>query len=208
MSLEIMREAAGVLIAQEKPDLHIDAIPITLSTVGIAMKAILFIYCRTLTYSPSGMTLAQDHRNDVVLNTFGIAIAVLGYYVYWWVDSVGAILIALIILRSWSITAYEQIGLLVGKTASPTFLNKLTYIAATHHPDILQVDTCRAFHVGTDTYVELDIVLPKSMPLEQTHDIAESLQIKLEKIPGVERAFVHSDYSTNHKAEDEHKNPF
>jgi len=208
MSLQIIREAAGVLIEQDMPDLRIDAVPITLSAVGIGMKAILYIYCRTLTYSSSGLTLAQDHRNDVVLNLFGIAVAILGQYVYWWVDSGGAILIALIILRSWSATAYEQIVLLVGKSASRSFLNRLTYIASTHHPDILQVDTCRAFHVGADTYVELDIVLPKGMPLQQTHDIGESLQIKLEKIPGVERAFVHADYSTNHRAEDEHKHPF
>jgi hypothetical protein len=49
--------------------------------------------------------------------------------------------------------------------------------------------------------------LPIEMPLKQSHDIGESLQTKLEKIPGVERAFVHNDYSTDHKAIDEHKLP-
>ncbi|VDM26040.1 unnamed protein product [Toxocara canis] len=32
------------------------------------------------------------------------------------------------------------------------------------------------------------------MKLRQTHDISEALQIKLERLPYVERAFVHCDY--------------
>lgn len=32
------------------------------------------------------------------------------------------------------------------------------------------------------------------MKLRQTHDTSETLQIKLERLPYVERAFVHCDY--------------
>lgn len=49
--------------------------------------------------------------------------------------------------------------------------------------------------------MEVDIVLPPEMPLRDSHDIAESLQIKLESIPSVERAFVHADYETSHRPE-------
>jgi hypothetical protein len=35
--------------------------------------------------------------------------------------------------------------------------------------------------------------------LEVAHDVAESLQIQLEKLPAIERAFVHIDYETSHK---------
>jgi len=76
-----------------------------------------------------------------------------------------------------------------------------------HDPKILKVDTCRAFHVGTGTYVELDIVLSEVMPLRESHDIAESLQKKLELVEGVERAFVHADYEYTHKPDFEHKTP-
>jgi len=110
-------------------------------------------------------------------------------------------LVALIILRSWTFAAYEQIELLVGKSADPEFLQRLTYIAMSHHPEILKVDTCRAFHVGSNLYVEIDIVLPPDMPLIKTHDIGESLQIKLEQIPEVERAWVHLDFEFRHKPE-------
>lgn len=35
--------------------------------------------------------------------------------------------------------------------------------------------------------------------LEIAHDVAEELQMKIEKLPDVERAFVHIDYETSHK---------
>lgn len=37
--------------------------------------------------------------------------------------------------------------------------------------------------------------------LEESHDIAEALQIKLEDLPDIERAYVHIDYETTHKPE-------
>uniref|UniRef100_A0A914S5E5 Cation efflux protein cytoplasmic domain-containing protein n=1 Tax=Parascaris equorum TaxID=6256 RepID=A0A914S5E5_PAREQ len=37
-------------------------------------------------------------------------------------------------------------------------------------------------------------VMDPEMKLRQTHDISETLQIKLERLPYVERAFVHCDY--------------
>ena len=49
--------------------------------------------------------------------------------------------------------------------------------------------------------VELDIVLPENMSLREAHDIGESLQFKLEKVPNVERAFVHLDWNSQHQPE-------
>jgi divalent metal cation (Fe/Co/Zn/Cd) transporter len=37
--------------------------------------------------------------------------------------------------------------------------------------------------------------------LRATHDVAEELQIKLESLPDIERAYVHVDYETTHKPE-------
>jgi len=206
MSLQLLEEAVRSLIGGGESNLNVDALPIILMCIGIGIKILLFLYCR-LQSSSTARILALDHRNDIVVNTFGLTMAIMAHHVKWWIDPIGAMFIALIILRSWSSQAFEQIQLLVGKSASGVFLKKLTYIAMNHHPSIKQVDTCRAFHVGENTYVELDIVLPEDMPLKQTHDISESLQISLEKIEGVERAFVHADYETTHRAQDEHKMP-
>lgn len=37
--------------------------------------------------------------------------------------------------------------------------------------------------------------------LRSSHDVAEELQMKLESLPDVERAYVHVDYETTHKPE-------
>lgn len=80
-------------------------------------------------------------------------------------------------------------------------LQTLTYVARNHHPDVIAIDTVRAYHYGYNYLVELDIVLPRDMPLHLAHDIGESLQNKLEALDKVERAFVHLDYETDHSPE-------
>jgi divalent metal cation (Fe/Co/Zn/Cd) transporter len=69
----------------------------------------------------------------------------------------------------------EQVGPLVGQTAPPQMLNQLTYIALKHHPE-LKVDTCRAFHVGANFFVEVDIVLPPDMPLIKVSTVLIAIQ--------------------------------
>ncbi|KAJ3044016.1 hypothetical protein HDV00_003545 [Rhizophlyctis rosea] len=97
--------------------------------------------------------------------------------------------------------ALQHIQYIVGKSADPDLLQKLTYISVTHDDRIQQIDTCRAYHAGENFFVEVDIVLPADMTVRDSHDIAEALQIKLESLQNVERAFVHIDYETSHKPE-------
>ena len=52
---------------------------------------------------------------------------------------------------------------------------------------------------------QVDIVLPETMTLRKSHDIGETLQLKIERLPEVERAFVHVDYETDHSPFHEHK---
>jgi divalent metal cation (Fe/Co/Zn/Cd) transporter len=39
------------------------------------------------------------------------------------------------------------------------------------------------------------------MTVAESHDIAEALQIKLERLPEIARAFVHIDFETSHMPE-------
>jgi divalent metal cation (Fe/Co/Zn/Cd) transporter len=165
------------------------------------MKLILYIYCTRHRDIPSVKVLAQDHRNDVIFNTTGVILSIVAANTYWWLDPTGAILIAIVIFRSWILTAREHIFMIVGKTANNAFLNKLVYIAMTHDPRIIKVDTCRAYHSGDKVFVEVDVMFDPKMMLQEAHDIGESLQDKFELLPEVDRAFVHLDYETTHKPE-------
>ena len=63
------------------------------------------------------------------------------------------------------------------------------------------IDTVRAYTSGPRLVVEVDVVMDPDESLMATHDVAEELQMKLESLPNVERAYVHVDYETTHKPE-------
>lgn len=49
--------------------------------------------------------------------------------------------------------------------------------------------------------VEMEIVLPGSMTVAESHDIALDLQDKIESLPDVERAFIHVDHLRRERLE-------
>ncbi|CAL9208725.1 metal tolerance protein 4-like [Musa acuminata AAA Group] len=164
------------------------------------VKLALWLYCRT-----SGNKIvrayAKDHYFDVVTNLLGLAAAILGDKFYWWIDPAGAIILAIYTISNWSGTVWENAVSLVGQSAPPEMLQKLTYLVLRHHPQIKRVDTVRAYTFGVLYFVEVDIELPEDLPLKEAHAIGESLQIKIEELPEVERAFVHLDFECDHKPE-------
>lgn len=52
----------------------------------------------------------QDHYFDVITNVVGLAAAVLGDEFYWWIDPVGAIVLAVYTITNWSATVLENAG--------------------------------------------------------------------------------------------------
>ncbi|KAK3027150.1 hypothetical protein RJ639_041251 [Escallonia herrerae] len=171
------------------------AIMITATLVKLA----LWLYCRS-----SGNDIvrayAKDHYFDVITNVVGLVAAVLGDKFLWWIDPVGAIVLAIYTIINWSGTVYENAVSLVGQSAPPEVLQKMTYLVI-RHPQVKRIDTVRAYTFGVLYFVEVDIELPEDLPLMEAHAIGESLQIKLEKLPEVERAFVHLDFECDHKPE-------
>ncbi|XP_061374372.1 metal tolerance protein 11 [Gastrolobium bilobum] len=164
------------------------------------VKFLLMIYCRSFN-NEIIKAYAQDHFFDVITNVIGLIAALLANYVYGWMDPVGAIILALYTIRTWSLTVLENVNSLVGRSAAPEYLQKLTYLCWNHHKAVRHIDTVRAYTFGSHYFVEVDIVLPADMPLQEAHDIGESLQEKLELLPEIERAFVHLDYEFSHKPE-------
>ncbi|EQL31327.1 uncharacterized protein BDCG_16219 [Blastomyces dermatitidis ER-3] len=65
-----------------------------------------------------------------------------------WIPS-GAICIALPILFSWVATAFDNVWLLVGKTAPREFVDKCIYVGSTHDWRIQEVDTVKEIREKT-----------------------------------------------------------
>ncbi|KAL6283136.1 hypothetical protein ACE6H2_014065 [Prunus campanulata] len=164
------------------------------------VKFVLMAYCRRFK-NEIVRAYAQDHLFDVITNGIGLASAVLAIRFYWWIDPVGAIIIALYTMGNWAKTVMENVWSLIGKTAPAEYLAKLTYLIWNHDKEIKHIETVRAYTFGGNYFVEVHIVLPGDMSLSHSHNIGETLQEKLENLPEVERAFVHVDFDITHRPE-------
>ncbi|CAK7230525.1 hypothetical protein SCUCBS95973_007603 [Sporothrix curviconia] len=171
-------------------------------SIAFATKFALFLYTWALKDRYSQVyILWQDHRNDLLINGFGLLTSVGGSKLIWWIDPAGAILLGVIVSTIWLRTAFTEFMLLVGVVASVETQQLITYVCVTHSPAVQQIDTVRVYHSGPRLIAEVDVVMPQDATLGETHDVAEELQSKLECLPDIERAYVHVDYETTHKPE-------
>src|SRR6185312_11860846 len=115
-SIELIVTAGQTFVSGES-DIQFDALSIALVATALFTKVLLYLYCRALTQYPSAMIFAQDHFNDVCLNSTGIIFGLLAKHFAWWIDPTAAIIIALLIFRSWATTGSEHIRQLVGVSA-------------------------------------------------------------------------------------------
>ncbi|GJX56970.1 metal tolerance protein 9-like protein [Tanacetum coccineum] len=170
LGFQILLESARQLIAQTHPDMNHDnekwVIGIMVSVTVV--KFLLMVYCRRFK-NEIVRAYAQDHLFDVVTNSVGLASTVLAVRYKWWIDPLGAIVIALYTISTWARTVMENVKQLIGRSAPPDFLAKLTYLIWNHHEEIKHIDT-----------------------------IGEMLQEKLEQLAEVKRAFVHIDFEFSH----------
>ncbi|CRK20246.1 hypothetical protein BN1708_012798 [Verticillium longisporum] len=205
VAVQLLIESGRRLAEGESDSEALHLVPIILISVAIFTKGSLMFYCLAYRKYPSVHVFYIDHRNDIAVNSFGLIMAIVGNKFMWYLDPLGAILIALLILFSWVSNAFEQVWLLVGKSAPRAFLSKLVYMSMNHDERIVKVDTCRAYHAGQRYYVEIDVVMDEDTPLRISHDVAQELQRKVEGLGDVERAFVHVDYEHDHSIHTEHK---
>ncbi|KAG6889343.1 hypothetical protein C0995_001751 [Termitomyces sp. Mi166 len=167
--------------------------------VALGVKFLLFLYCFSLRSKSSQVrVLWEDHRNDLWINGFGLLMSAGGSKWVWYLDPMGAIIIALGVMLAWSRTIHGEFELLAGKSAPHDFLQLIIYKAVTFSEEILKVDTVRAYHSGPDYFVEVDVVLDPNTPLWKAHDLCQQLQDKIEALPNVDRAFVHVDHEATH----------
>ncbi|KAI3330934.1 hypothetical protein F4824DRAFT_303984 [Ustulina deusta] len=170
--------------------------------IAFGTKFVLFLYCWGIKDKYSQVDILwQDHRNDLLINGFGILTSVGGSKLVWWIDPLGSIVLSLLIIGIWTHTAFQEFKLLVGVAASVEMQQLITYICLTHSPAIQGIDTVRVYHSGPRLIAEVDVVMDPDATLRETHDVAEELQFKLEDLPDIERAYVHVDYETTHKPE-------
>ncbi|EMD42243.1 hypothetical protein CERSUDRAFT_102600 [Gelatoporia subvermispora B] len=204
VNLVVIVESVRTIVTHKSGDDTNDFHIPSLIAVGAALgvKFMLFLYCLSLRHASSQVhVLWEDHRNDLFINGFGLLMSAGGSKLRWFLDPMGAIIIAAGVIIAWGSTVYKQFELLAGKSAPHEFMQLLIYKATTFSDEIEKIDTVRAYHSGPEYYVEVDVVMDANTPLWKAHDISQQLQDKIEVLPNVERAFVHVDHETTHTPE-------
>lgn len=103
--------------------------------VAFCTKLALFLYCFALRNQVSQIRILwEDHRNDLLINGFGILTSVGGSKLRWWIDPMGAIILSALISCLWLHTAYHEFQLLIGVTADTKMQQLITYICMSTSP--------------------------------------------------------------------------
>ena len=207
---QVALEAINRLLGPDRTVVRLSLPAILIMASTVLVKGLCWFWCR-LVKNSSVQALAQDAVTDVVFNMFSIIFPLIGYFAQiWWLDPLGGLVLSLYVIISWSITTRTHILNLVGQTASADERNILLYLTMRFAKCIRKIQNIAVYHAGDKLNVEVDIVLnedmigggegdhgnlqPGARALRDIHDLGESLQYVLESVPGVERAFVHSDY--------------
>lgn len=207
---QVALEALNRLAGPDRTVVELSPAAIVIMSSTVVVKGLCWFWCR-LVRNSSVQALAQDAVTDVVFNLFSIIFPLLGFLAkIWWLDPLGGLVLSLYVIISWSLTTRTHILNLVGQTASADERNILLYLTMRFAKCIRRIQNIAVYHVGDKLNVEVDIVLdedvigdgegneetlkPGARALRDIHDLGESLQYVLESVPGVERAFVHSDY--------------
>lgn len=195
-ALGIFRVGIGHLLApQPLPQLDLGLL---LMLAASAVNALLGWGLVRVGRKTRSITLEADGRHvltDVYTSAGVLAGLVLVRLTGWyWLDGLVACLVGIHILFAGAQlirTSYK--GLM--DAADPQVLQQITGVVLAHRqPSWIDIHNLRAWNAGTRVHVDLHLILPRDMPLEEAHREADALeQAILAEVPGAESVLVHMD---------------
>ncbi len=150
---------------------------------SIIIKEILFRRTRAVgrrIKSPAVMANAWHHRSDVISSIPPlIAVVAASINPKWaFLDPVGALIVALLILRvAWKIAA-PALAELTERGASPKELRMIETLTS-EVPGVCSVHKIRTRRLGAGLFIDLHVVVDGDLTVRASHDIASALQAKL-----------------------------
>ena len=144
------------------------------------------------------ITLEADGRH--ILTDVYTSVGVVGGLVlvrltdWYWMDGLAACLVGVHILFAGArLIRSSYKGLM--DAADPEVLQQITDVILAHRrPTWIDIHKLRAWNAGPRIHVDLHLILPREMPLEEAHREADDLeQAILSEVPGAESVLVHMD---------------
>jgi len=169
------------------------SLPLIALLLSVIIKGIMYFMVRDIGQrlsSPGLNAAASDNLSDV-LTSIAAMLGIIGSNVFTpLLDPLAGIFVAIWIFKTvWS-TAKENLGYLTGAGADEDLRNKILD-SVKDIRGIEYVHHVIAEYIGPKLLVEMHINVDGDISLNQAHKICDQATIELEKIPEVDRAYVH-----------------
>lgn len=110
-----------------------------------------------------------------------------------WLDPVGGIVLSLYIIVEWTETLMFNFRQLSGRVADPDEYRRMLYLITRFTAP--KVSYLEVYHAGTELICEADVQFPKETSFEEVHNVSEAIQVALECLEDVNRAYIHADFT-------------
>jgi cation diffusion facilitator family transporter len=125
-----------------------------------------------------------------VLTSLAAFIGITGSTLWPLLDPIAGMAVALWIFRAVINAGLENLKFLTGAGASAELRDQIVEVAEAV-PGVLRVHHTMTDYVGPKLMVDLHVNVDGSMTLSSAHLIADEIIQRLEKLPDVDRAYVH-----------------
>ena len=146
---------------------------------------------RSITLEADGRHVLTDVYTSVGVVAGLFLVRFTGWY---WLDGLAACLVGFhILFVGAQLIRASFKGLM--DAADPKVLRQITEVILAHRrPSWIDIHKLRAWNAGARIHVDLHLILPREIPLEEAHREADDLeQAILNEVPGAESVLVHMD---------------
>lgn len=167
-------------------------LPILVLLFAVAVKAGMFVSIRAIARkvnSPALATTAADNLSDV-LTSAAAFVGILGSSLWALLDAVAGMIVALWIFRAAFNAGRENLKFLTGAGASEELRQQIVKIAESV-PGVIRVHHMMTDYAGPKLVIELHVNMDGAMTLTEAHLISDEISQRLQKLPDVDRAYVH-----------------
>ncbi|CAE6437589.1 unnamed protein product [Rhizoctonia solani] len=177
MFLQVGVEGCKRLLSGSREEFSLDKTTIAIMVVTIATKTVAWLLS------------AQIKSNGVQALAQGLA----GATNLPWLDPLGGIILSLYIIIEWTETLMLNFRQLSGRAADPDEYQRMLYLITRFTTP--QVSYLEVYHAGTELICEADVQFPKQTSFEEVHNVSEAIQVALECLEDVNRAYIHADFT-------------
>ncbi|CUA72057.1 Metal tolerance protein 7 [Rhizoctonia solani] len=193
MFLQVGVEGTKRLISGANEEFALDRTTIIIMAMTIATKTVAWQLSARIK-SNGVQALAQDNKNDVFFTTFSVIFPAIASVTHLpWLDPLGGIVLSLYIIIEWTETLMLNFRQLSGRAADPDEYRRMLYLITRFTTP--RVSYLEVYHAGTELVCEADVQFPKETSFEEVHNVSEAIQVALECLEDVNRAYIHADFT-------------